>query len=62
MLGYLTRRVLFAAFLVFAVSSASLVLTRLAPGDYATGSLGVGAHQDTLARTRARSGDRKSVV
>jgi len=61
MLAYLTRRLLFAAFLVFAVSSVSLVLARLAPGDYATGSLGVGASQDTIARARARYGLDKSI-
>src|SRR5437870_3561644 len=37
---YLLRRLLFALLLVFAVSSASLLLTRLAPGDYATEALG----------------------
>jgi peptide/nickel transport system permease protein len=61
MLAYLARRLLFAAFLVFAVSSVSLVLARLAPGDYATESLGVGARQDTIARARARYGLDKSV-
>jgi peptide/nickel transport system permease protein len=56
MLGYLARRLIFAAFLVFAVSSASLVLVRLAPGDYATQALGFGAHAETVAQTRARLG------
>ena len=41
MLLYLLRRLVFAVFLVFAVSSASLVLTRLAPGDFAVDQLGV---------------------
>jgi peptide/nickel transport system permease protein len=54
--GYLARRLVFAAFLVFAVSSASLLLVRLAPGDYATQALGIGAHAETLAQTRARLG------
>lgn len=40
---YLARRLAFAVFLVFAVSSASLVLARLAPGDFVTESLGVEA-------------------
>jgi peptide/nickel transport system permease protein len=35
MAAYLARRLLFAIALVFAVSSAALVLTRLAPGDFA---------------------------
>jgi peptide/nickel transport system permease protein len=56
MVGYLARRLIFAAFLVFAVSSASLLLVRLAPGDYATQALGIGAHAETLAQTRARLG------
>jgi peptide/nickel transport system permease protein len=54
--GYLARRLIFAAFLVFAVSSGSLLLVRLAPGDYATQALGIGAHAETLAQTRARLG------
>ena len=61
MLAYLARRLLFAVFLVFAVSSVSLVLARLAPGDYATGSIGVGARQDTIARARARYGLDQSI-
>jgi peptide/nickel transport system permease protein len=56
MLAYLARRLIFAVFLVFAVSSASLVLVRLAPGDYATESLGIAAHADTVAQTRRRFG------
>jgi len=43
MLAYLARRLAFAVFLVFAVSSASLVLAKLAPGDFAAESLGFGA-------------------
>jgi peptide/nickel transport system permease protein len=53
---YLGRRFAFAVLLVFAVSSASLVLARLAPGDYAAGALGIDARQETLARARARFG------
>jgi peptide/nickel transport system permease protein len=56
MVGYLARRLIFAAFLVFAVSSGSLLLVRLAPGDYATRALGIGAHAETLAQTRKRLG------
>jgi len=56
MLPYLLRRLLFAAFLVFAVSSASLLLTRLAPGDYASGTLGIGASDQAREQLRARYG------
>jgi peptide/nickel transport system permease protein len=56
MLSYLLRRLLFAAFLVFAVSSASLVVTRLAPGDYATGALGFDASEEARAQMRERYG------
>ncbi len=58
---YLLRRLLFAGFLVFAVSSASLLLTRLAPGDYATEVLGIGASDAQRAELRARAGLDKSV-
>ena len=61
MLAYLVRRLLFAAFLVFSVSSASLLLARLAPGDYATEALGLGARQEAIERTRARYGLDKSI-
>ena len=53
---YLVRRLLFALLLVFAVSSASLLLARLAPGDYATEALGAGAGRQELAELRARYG------
>jgi peptide/nickel transport system permease protein len=56
MLAFLARRLLFAIFLVFAVSSASLVLVRMAPGDYATESLGISAHAGTVEQTRHRLG------
>src|SRR5919197_3814914 len=54
--AYLARRLAFAVFLVFAVSSVSFVLTRLAPGDYVTESLGIDARRETVERTRARYG------
>jgi peptide/nickel transport system permease protein len=58
---YLTRRLAFAAFLVFAVSSASLVLARLGEGDYVSGVLGVEARRETAAQLRARYGLDKSI-
>jgi len=57
---YIIRRFVFAAFLIVAVSSASLVLTRLAPGDYASTSLGPGARPEALARARERYGLNRS--
>lgn len=59
---YLARRLAFAAFLVFAVSSASLVLARLAEGDYVSGALGVEARRETIAQVRARYGLDKSIA
>jgi peptide/nickel transport system permease protein len=58
---YLLRRLAFAVFLVFAVSSASLLLTRLGEGDYVTGSLGIEAHRETVERARARYGLDKTI-
>ena len=60
MAAYFVRRFLFAIFLVMAVSSASLVLARLAPGDYVTDSLGMQASRETIERARARYGLNKS--
>ena len=56
MLAYLARRLLFAVFLVFAVSSASLVLARLAPGDFATAELGMTAREGEVEQLRSRYG------
>jgi peptide/nickel transport system permease protein len=56
MLTYLLRRLLYAAALVFVVSSASLFLTRLAPGDYAVDTLGIGAGRERLASMRTQYG------
>ena len=61
MTRYFARRLAFAAFLVFAVSSASLVLARLAEGDYVSGTLGVEARRETLEQLRARYGLDKSI-
>jgi len=55
-LAYLIRRVIFATLLVFVVSSASLVLARLAPGDFIVGLLGDRARPDAIERTRAQYG------
>lgn len=62
MAAYLLRRLAFAALLVFTVSSASLVLTRLAPGDYAMVTLGVDARPELLEQTRARFGLNRSLA
>lgn len=56
MIGYIARRLAFAVVLVFAVSSASLMLARFAPGDYVTESLGATAKQETIEAARARYG------
>jgi peptide/nickel transport system permease protein len=59
--AYLARRLAFAAFLVVAVSSGSLILTRLAPGDYVTESMGIDARRETIEEARARYGLNKSI-
>ena len=56
------RRLAFALFLVVAVSSVALILTRLAPGDYATGSLGIEARRETIEQARVRYGLNKSIA
>jgi len=58
--GYLARRLAFALFLVFAVSSVSLVLTRLTPGDVATGA-NIDRGREAIERTRERLGLNKSI-
>jgi len=58
---YLARRVAFALFLVTAVSSASLMLARLAPGDFVTESLGVLGTRQAIEQQRARYGLDKSI-
>jgi len=62
MAGYVARRLVFAAFLIVSVSSASFVLTRLAPGDYVTESLGIDARRETMEQIRARYGLNKSIA
>jgi peptide/nickel transport system permease protein len=59
---YLARRLAFALFLVLAVSSASLVLARLAPGDFVTQSLGTLVPKETAERERTRFGLDKSIA
>src|SRR5689334_24869343 len=56
MLGYFVRRAAFAVFLVFAVSSASLLLATLAPGDYVSETMGIGARPETIAQVREQLG------
>jgi peptide/nickel transport system permease protein len=55
-LGYFFRRLSFAAFLVFAVSSAALLLVHFSAGDYAVDTLGMSADPDAVADMRARYG------
>ena len=59
---YIARRLAFAAFLVVAVSSASFVLARLAPGDFATQAIGLDAPRETIEQMRARYGLNKSIA
>jgi peptide/nickel transport system permease protein len=59
---YLARRVAFALFLVLVVSSGSLVLARLAPGDYVSvSSGGTGVSREAMERARERFGLNKSI-
>jgi len=58
---FLARRLAFALFLVIAVSSVSLVLARLAPGDFVATSLGGQASAQEMAQARARLGLDKSI-
>src|SRR5215510_14303003 len=61
MLAYFARRAAFAIFLVFAVSSASLLLARLAPGDYVTESMSFITRQETIEEARKRLGLDRSI-
>src|SRR5713101_7104102 len=61
MLAYLARRLAFAVFLVFAVSSASLVLARLAPGDFVSQSMGLDVRRELVEQARARYGLNRSI-
>ncbi len=62
MTGYLARRLAFAALLVVVVSSASLVLARIAPGDFVSGKLSPNATPEMRAQERARLGLDRSVT
>ena len=53
---FLGRRLLFGVLLVFVVSSGSLLLTHLAPGDYTSELRRPGVSVETLARDRERLG------
>jgi peptide/nickel transport system permease protein len=61
MLAYVARRLAFALFLVFAVSSAALVLARLAPGDFAAQTVGFDGRSGTMEEARARYGLNRSI-
>ena len=56
MIAYVLRRLVFAVVLVVTVSSASLLLTRLAPGDYATEAVGLEGGRRRMEEMRARYG------
>jgi peptide/nickel transport system permease protein len=56
MTAYLLRRLVFALFLVFAVSSSSLILTRLAPGDWVIDSFGSTISGESAEQARIRLG------
>ena len=60
MIGFIARRLAFAFVLVFAVSSASLMLARFAPGDYVTETMGINARQEAVEQARARYGLNRS--
>ena len=62
MMIYVARRLAFAVLLVFAVSSGSLLLARLAPGDYVAESLGATATREQIDQARERYGLNRSVM
>jgi ABC-type dipeptide/oligopeptide/nickel transport system permease component len=55
-LSYLIRRIVFAIVLVFGVSSAAMLLTRLAPGDYAAAEAGLTGGRRAVEERRVRYG------
>jgi peptide/nickel transport system permease protein len=54
--AYLARRLAFALLLVLVASSGAMVLTRLAPGDFASELVGSGVSVEAIARERALHG------
>jgi len=56
LIGFLARRIAFALTLVFLVSSASLLLAGLAPGDVTSDMFAAGVNPETVARERERLG------
>jgi peptide/nickel transport system permease protein len=58
---YLARRFVFAVLLVFAVSSAALVLTRLAPGDFADQTFSQTGNRAAADALRERYGLNRSI-
>jgi peptide/nickel transport system permease protein len=61
MAAYLARRFVFAVLLVFSVSSAALVLTRLAPGDYADMTAAQTGDRAAAEAIRVRYGLNRSI-
>ena len=61
MAAYLARRFVFAVLLVFSVSSAALVLTRLAPGDYADLTAATTGDKGVAEAIRERYGLNRSI-
>jgi peptide/nickel transport system permease protein len=61
MAAYLARRFVFAILLVFSVSSAALVLTRLAPGDYADMTAAATGDRAAAEAIRERYGLNRSI-
>jgi peptide/nickel transport system permease protein len=59
---YILRRLVFAALLVIAAASASLVLTRLGEGDFVSGSLGIESRKEAAVVARARYGLDKPIA
>lgn len=55
-MAFLLRRIAFALLLVFVVSTSALLLVTLAPGDFASESLGIEARRERVAALRAQYG------
>ena len=61
MVAFFLRRLVLAVLLVYGVSSASLVLVHLAPGDYVTSELPVGTSPEVADQMRVRLGLNRSL-